>query len=261
MRAQRGTVAALLLAAVVAGCTEISTDPQRPLSLQFDSLPALAIVVGDTMRGGDLLPARVPVKVFNSNGSAVSDSQIRLLGIDSTSVRAFTVIGGLQLRGIVEAAAVRIVAQAGSLQSQTQTFAVHPRPTLLGIGDTLADSIVYDGIDTTKRFRDVSATLYRKVGDSTARFLDGLRVRFRVASFTDSILDSVRILPTTGGRAISSTLVTGGLATVKVKAYPKAGARGRGSVSVEATFSVFGRPVAGSPLLLPVTLVPFTIVP
>lgn len=261
MRARRGTVAALLLTAVVSGCTGISTDPQLPLSLQFDSLPALAIVVGDTMRGGDLLPARVPVKVFSSTGSTVSDSQIRVLGIDSVSVRAFSVVGGLQLRGRVETATVRIVAQAGALQSQTQTFAVHPRPTLLGIGDTTSDSIVYDGIDTTTRFRDVSATLYRKVGDSTARFLDGLRVRFRVASFTDSILDSVRIIPTAGGRAISSTLVTSGLATVRVKAFPKSGARGRGSVSVEASFSVFGAPVAGSPLRLPVALVPFTIRP
>lgn len=257
----RGIVAALLGCAAVAACTGISTDPGIPLSIQFDSLPAQAVVVGDTMRGGDQLPARIALQAFNSSGTVVSDTQLRVIGIDTASTNAFEVISGLRIVGRTVAAAVRVVGQAGSLQSQTQTFAVHPRPTLLGIGDTLADSIVYDGIDTTKRFRDVSATLYRKVGDSTARFLDGLRVRFRVASFTDSILDSVRILPTTGGRAISSTLVTGGLATVKVKAYPKAGARGRGSVSVEATFSVFGRPVAGSPLLLPVTLVPFTIVP
>ncbi len=261
MRAQRGTVAALLLVAAVAGCTEVSTDPQVPLSLQFDSLPALAIVVGDTMRGGDLLPARVAVRAFNSNGSTVSDSQIKLVGIDTISTKAFSVIGGLQLLGKVEAAAVRVVAQAGSLQSQTQTFAVVPRPTSLVKGDTIRDSIVYDFTDSTTRFSDVKASILHKGGDSAAVPLNGLRVAFRVASFSTTILDSVRLISPSGGRNIASAIIASNVAAVRVKAYPKQGATGTGTIVVEATYSAFGAPIPGSPLQIPVRLVQFSLTP
>ncbi len=258
MHARRGICAALLIGAAIAGCTGISTDPQVPLSLQFDSLPSLAVVVGDTMRGGDLLPARLPVRAFNSGGGLVRDSQLKLIGIDTLSVKAFGVIGGLRLLGKVENAAVRIVAQAGSLQSQTQTFAVVPRPTGIGIGDTTTDSIVYDFTDSTTRFRDITATLFRKVGDSTVVFLNGLPIAFRVASFTATILDSVRLVSPTSGKSVTSALVTSSLATIRVKAYPKVGATGTGSIVVEARSVVLGTAVAGSPVSLPVKLSTFS---
>ena len=258
MDVRRGICAALLTGAAIGGCTEISTDPQVPLSLQFDSLPALAVVVGDTMRGGDLLPARVPVRALNSSGGTVSDSQVRLIGIDTLSVKAFGVISGLRLLGKAENATVRVVAQAGSLQSQTQTFAVVPRPTGIGIGDTTKDSIVYDFTDSTTRFRDITATLFRRVGDSVT-FQNGLRIRFTVGSFTTTILDSVRLVsPPPSGRSVTSALVTGGLATIRVKAYPKVGATGTGTITVLATATVLGSPVAGSPLALSVKLSPFS---
>ena len=259
MDARRGFCAALLTAAAIAGCTEVSTDPQVPLSLQFDSLPALAVVLGDTMRGGDLLPARIPVSAFNSAGGFVSDTQIKLIGIDSLSVKSFQVIGGLRLVGTTENAVVSVVAQAGALQSRTQTFAVVPRPTGLGVGDFIADSIAYDAIDTTSRYRDITALLFREVPGSVATFQNGLRIAFRVASFSTTILDSVRIVSPTSGRTITSALMTNGLATIRVKAYPKSGATGTGSIVVEATARVLGAPVPGSPLSLPVTLAPFTI--
>lgn len=263
MRAWRGTGAALLGAAAVsvAACTDVSTDPQVPLSLQFDSLPAFAVVVGDTMRGGNLLPARIPVRAFNSSGDTVSESLISIIGIDTTSTKAFTVISGLRLVGTVETAAVRIVAQAGSLQSQTQTFAVVARPTALAAAPVSKDSIVYDFTDSTTRFADVSAKLTRKVGDSTEVALNGLRVRFGVVSFTTSILDSVRVISPSGGRTIESALMAGGVATVRVKAYPKAGATGSGTVVLNASYTLLGAPVAGSPVSLTVRLVPFTVSP
>lgn len=261
MSVARGICAALLTGAAIAGCTEVSTDPQLPLSLQFDSLPALAIVVGDTMRGGDLLPARVSVNAFNSAGGVVADTQIRLIGIDSLSVKSFSVISGVRLVGTTENSTVRIVAQAGELQSQTQTFAVVPRPTGLGIGDTTTDSIVYDAVDTASRFRDITATLFHQVGDSAASFQNGLRIAFRVASFSTAILDSVRLVSPTSGRVITSALIANGLATIRVKAYPKPAVTGTGSIVVEATARALGAPVPGSPLSLPVKLSPFTLPP
>ncbi|HYW50150.1 MAG TPA: hypothetical protein VE861_06075 [Gemmatimonadaceae bacterium] len=258
MRLRRGSTAALLFGATLAACTDVSTDPQVPVSLQFDSLPALAVVVGDTMRGGDLLPARVPVRAFSGSGAAVADTQLRLIGIDTTSVRAFTVIGGLQLVGVSEAPSVRIVAQAGSLQSQTQTFAVVPRPTGIVKSSSVSDSIVYDRPDTAQRFADVGIQVLRRAApESTTVALNGLRVRFRVVSFTTSILDSVRLVGTSSGRDASSAVMSSNAATLRVKAYTKAGATGTGVVTLEASHRALGRDVPGSPLQVTVRLKPF----
>lgn len=251
---------ALLVACGATACTGVSTDPQTPISLQFDSLPALAIVVGDTMRGGDLLPARVSVRAFNGNGTAVSDTLVRLIGIDTASVRSFRLIAGLRLVGTSETAAVSIVAQAGALQSQTQTFAVLPRPTGLERGSTNADSIIYDRPDTSTRFRDVSVALVRQVSpDSTKVPLNGLRVQFRVVNFTTTIVDSVRLVGTGSGRNTTSALMASGTAGVRVKVYAKPTATLRGVVTLEATHRALGTNVPGSPFQFTVTLVPFTL--
>jgi hypothetical protein len=259
MYARRGMCATLLTSAAIIGCTEVSTDPQLPLSLQFDSLPALAVVVGDTMRGGDLLPARIPVRVFNSSGGTVNDSAVRLIGIDTVSVTAFSMIGGLRLVGKTENAAVRIVAQAGSLQSQTQTFAVVPRPTGIGIGSNEVDSIIYNRADTATRYRDVKVAVFRQAApESTAVFLNGLRVRFRIVSVTDSILDSVRLVSLSSGKNATSALVSSNVASLRLKAYPKSGARGKGLVTLEASHRSLGVEIPRSPFRFTVALVPVT---
>ena len=259
MQARRGLAASLLAGAALAACTDVSTDPQVALSLQFDTLPSLAVVVGDTLRGADLLPARLPVRAFSSSGSAISDTQLRVIGVDTGSRRAFAMISGLRLVGTAEAPTVRIVAQAGSLQSQTQTFAVVPRPTGMRLGSTDIDSISYDRPDTATRFRDLRVAVIRRVADSAEVVLNGLPVRFRVTGFTTSLLDSVRLVSVGSGRDVSGATMSGGAATIRLKTYTKPAVVGRGTVTVEASTRAFGVAIPGSPILITVNLVPFTL--
>jgi len=258
MQARRGLAAALLIGAALAACTGVSTDPQVPLSLQFDTLPSLAVVVGDTLRGADLLPARLPIRAFSSSGSAISDTQLRVIGVDTGSRRAFVMISGLRLVGTAEAPTVRIVAQTGSLQSQTQTFAVVPRPTGLRLGSADIDSIIYDRPDTATRFRDLQVSVIRKVTDSAEVVLNGLPVRFRVTGFTTSLLDSVRLVNVGNGRDAPAATMSGGAATIRLKTYAKLAVVGRGTVTIEASTRAFGVAIPGSPIVLTVNLVPFT---
>lgn len=260
MHVRRGAFAVLLVSAAVSACTGVSTDPQVPLALQFDSLPALAIVVGDTMRGDNLLPARLPVRAFDGNGTAMNDTVLRVIGIDSASAAAFTRISDLRLVARRESPTVRIVGQAGALQSQTLTFAVVPRPTGMVRTTAATDSLVYNRADTSQRFVDVGVNVVRQAApESTVVALNGLRVRMRLVSFTDSILDSVRIV-NTAGRSDVSSLVAGGAAKLTLKAYPKATARGRGTVTIEASHRALGVEIPGSPLRVTIPLVPATVV-
>lgn len=260
MRGRRGIAAALLTgAAVIAGCTDVSTDPQIPVSLQFDSLPALSVVVGDTVRGDSLEPARLGVRAFNGAGGIVGDSQVRIIGIDSASRSAFRMIDGLKLVGTAQNTSVRLVAQAGSLQSQIQTLAVIEAPTGIVKRSVGRDSIMYDRVDTVNRFIDASVAVVRATGATTRDSINGLRVRFRVVSFSSDLIDSVRLVSPTSGRSITSVLSTSKLATIRVKAYfSKVGLAGQsGSIVLEARTRVLGADVPGSPLRDTVALVPF----
>ena len=253
----RRVLAALLGCSVVAGCTGVSTDPQVPVSIQFDSLPALAVVVGDTMRGGDLLPARVPAVAYNGAGAVLADTQLRLVGIDTASANAFRQLGGVRLAGRVVTPSVRVVAQAGAVQSQTQTFAVVAVPTALSRTSVDAtDSLVYNGLDTSTRYVDTRARVF-----AGASPLNGLRVRFRVVSIPSTIVDSVRLVNASSGRTVASVLSASDAATVRLKAYAKPGVNLRGTVTLEASIRALGVDVPGSPLQFTVRLVPFTLPP
>lgn len=259
---RRGRVAALVAVVVVTGCTAVSTDPDTAVSIQFDSLPSSAVVLGDTMRGADLLPARVPARAFSGSGAPLNDSLLRIIAIDTASARAFRVIDGGRLVGTALNASVRIVAIAGAVQSQTQAFSVIRGPVRLTrvAGDSVADSLIYTQPDSAQRFRDVRV---RVLGPDDAG-VAGLRVRFRVVNFTTSQLDSVRIIPAGGGRFTTESALSasGGDATVRVRAFPRATpAPGTGTLTLEASLRALGGDVPGSPRQFTVRLVPFNLPP
>ena len=248
-------LAALLVSAAAAACTEVSTNPQFPVSLQFDSLPSGAVVVGDTMRGVDLLPAAIPARSFNAAGAALTDSLVRVIGIDTTSVKAFSIISGLKLVGRIITPSVSVVAQSGALQSQTQTFAVVPVPTQLGrFAADSAASVVYDEPDTSKR----SVTVRAQLSADTV-LLNGLRIKFRVVNFPNALLDSVRIVSGTPARDVTSAISVSGSASVTIRVYPKTAAQGSGLLTLEASSIALGRNVPQSPLRFTVKLIQYTL--
>lgn len=259
MRGGRGVFAALLAGAVIAACTDVSTDPQVPVSLQFDSLPALAVVVGDTLRDGSLNPVRIPVMAFSGSGSIISDSALRVIGTDTASAKAFAVLPGLLLKGTTVNSAVRIVAQAGALQSQPQTFAVVPAPTsIVRDSVTATDSIlslVSVPIAAESAYVAKARAVVRVRSGTTA--VNGLRVAFRIVSFPTTLVDSMRLVqsPTGVARITNSALMRGDTATIHMQVFGKKGVAGTGSVVLEASIKALGVPVPGSPLTITMKLV------
>ena len=251
---RRGVLAALLGAAGLVACTGISTDPQVPVSLQFDSLPALAVVLGDTMRGATLEPTRVPVFAYSGSGAVVTGVELRVIGIDTASVGAFSLLTGEFIAGRKLAETVRVVAQAGALQSQTQTFAVVDAPTVV-----VRDSAARDSLVSLVSIPIATGSVYSDTGTARVKVLtgttpvNGLRVRFRVVNFPTALLDSVRI-EGSDGKVTTSALMTGGTAGVRVRVFGKARVPGTGTVTIEASIKALGRQVPGSPLSLPIRL-------
>jgi hypothetical protein len=219
---ERSRFAALLVATAFAACTEVDTAPDAVLSIQFDSLPAAAVVLGDTMRGGDLLAAPVRANAFNAAGDSLASRAVRLVPLDDSSATAFVYDSTRRLIvGARRISAARVVARAGDVQSQVQTFAVVPAPTRITRPDTVVrDSIIYNELLSTNRARDIAVFLAR---DSAGTLfpVNGLRVRFRlVRSPAAARFDSVRIV-NSAGRATESVIQSGGAATLRVRVFPK----------------------------------------
>jgi len=117
------TVAAAIGAAMA--CTKIPTDTNAVLSLALDSLPAPAVVLGDTLRDSTGRAAPLHATVFNFQGSVISNAPLRFQALD----RGVTVdsVTGFAIGDSLRATPARILISIGGLQA-TRTLDVTTRP-------------------------------------------------------------------------------------------------------------------------------------
>ncbi|MCU0627066.1 MAG: hypothetical protein MUF21_11370 [Gemmatimonadaceae bacterium] len=256
MRGRALTMAALA-GAVLLACTEVSTDPQQIVSIAIDSLPATALVVGDTLRGATLQPTAVRVRVFNGAGDTIPDAPITALLADSIAQRALSITPARLVIARDTAASARVAFRAGPVQTGFVTFtAVRGVPRLAAVGTT-RDSIFYDAGDTTLRGAAVRAGVRLPAAGDTTVPVGGFRVLFTVVR-TPPQLDSAVLVGATGRRVTGTIADGGGLAVVRLRAFARQGATGRDSVVVQARLVALGADVPGSPLTLsvPVRAIP-----
>ena len=113
MSARRLVVPAFVAIATAAAgaCSEIGTDPSAAVSIRFDTLPAAAIVQGDSLRDSLGFPAPVTATAFNAAGDTIRGASFTFLARDTTN--ALTVDpGGAMTEDIIDAALKRRPADA-----------------------------------------------------------------------------------------------------------------------------------------------------
>lgn len=156
IRPRSAVVASVALFSVAAfACTDVSGNATSVLSIQFDSLAAPSVVVGDTLRdttGAVILPV---VHAFNFQGEEITPAPVWFQSPDSgVVVDSITgiIVGGDSLRSTP----VRIVATVGALQA-IQRLDLTLRPDLLTpVNDR--DSLSYLAEDVTSNFMTVKLT-------------------------------------------------------------------------------------------------------
>lgn len=244
--------AAMIATAVAAaGCTDISTDPNAVLSLQFDSLPAPAVAVGDTLRDTLGVVVHPVVHAFNFQGDEIVPAPVFFVSPDSgvTVDSASGVIVGDSLRSTP----ARIVASVGTLQA-IQKVAVTLRPDLIAAVNGV-DTLEYSILDETK---DTSSALtvslqHGVAGDSAV----GLWiVSFAIVSQHKAGL--VELVNNAGKPSAVDTTDASGIAGRKIQLHPVNldSSTQVDSVIVNATAKFRGAPVSGSPVRLVVVFKP-----
>ena len=234
-----------LVAAAALACGDVSGGSNSVLSIQFDSLGAPSVVLGDTLRDTTGALVRPVVHAYNFSGGEILPSPAWFQSPDSgISVDSATgIVVGDSLR-----TAARIIATVGGLQA-IQKLDVTLRPDLIVAVDGF-DSLTYSLIDSTKNF---SPTLTVKVSHGAAPNDSVVRsyiVSFSIVSESDPKLADL----VNDGRIRSGVDTTdaNGIAGRAIHLHPAliTSAAGVDSIIVSASARYRGVLVSGSPVRL-----------
>jgi hypothetical protein len=250
---KRGRVLPLglvLAAAIGAGCTTVTTDVSRAVSVEFDTVAFPAIVTGDTLRDSLGVVAPLHPLAYNSVGSVISGASFNFVTFDTglTITRA----------GIVTAqgrnGTVRLVASINGIQSVQRTLEITRRPDTVYATSKLRDTLFYvlPDVPATNTRTGIGVTLVSGDSSGGVRFPKGWLVSYRV-------LYHGRLMPK--GDTTVATLLTEGSIPSVVDTSDASGLTARGlrvhpaglignpdSVIVEATARYKGAQVRGSPV-------------
>jgi hypothetical protein len=247
-RSRRSAIIASTLALIVAtvlACGDVSGGSSSVLSIQFDSLGAPGVVLGDTLRDTTGVVIHPVVHAYNFSGDEIIPSPAWFQSPDSgISVDSATgIVVGDSLR-----TGARIIATVGGLQA-IQKVDVTLRPDLIVAVDGF-DSLTYSLIDSTKNF---SPTLTVKLTHGVApndSAVGSYIVSFNIVSQSDP---NLAVLVNDGRiRSVVDTTDSNGTAGRALHINPAliTSASGVDSIVVNASARYRGALVNGSPVRL-----------
>jgi hypothetical protein len=237
------------LAFAVAGalsCTDVSGSSTSVLSIQFDSLAAPSVVVGDTLRdttGAVVLPV---VHAFNFKGDEIVPAPVWFQSPDSgVTVDSLT---GILVGDSLRSTAARIIATVGSLQA-VQKVDVTLRPDII-VAVNASDSLSYSLLDTTL---NVSSQLRVKLSHGISPNDSAVKsyiVSFAIVSQSDPQLG--QLVNDAGKPSVVDTTGIDGVAGRAIRLHPLflTSATTVDSIIVNATAKYRGAQVSGSPVRL-----------
>jgi hypothetical protein len=245
-------VAFVSLALVAYACTDATGSPNAVLSIQFDSLGAPSVVLGDTLRDTTGQVVTPQVHAFNFKGVEITPPSVRFNSPDSgVHVDSITgIVTGDSLR----ATPARVVVTVGSLQA-IQKVDVTLRPDFI-VAVNGRDSLSYSLIDTTL---DVSPQLTVKLSHGVAPADSAVKswiVSFSVVSASDPRLGD--LVDESGRISKLDTTDASGVAGRAIRLHPLflSSATVVDSIVVNATARYRGVEVTGSPVRLVLKLKP-----
>jgi hypothetical protein len=227
-------------------CGDVSGSSTSVLSIQFDSLAARSVVVGDTLRdttGAVIMPV---VHAFNYKGDEILPAPVWFQSPDSGVV--VDSLTGIVFADSLRSTPARIVATVGGLQA-IQKVDVTLRPDSLAAVNGL-DSLSYSLLDSTL---NVSPLLNVKLTHGTAPNDSAVKsyiVSFAIVSQSDPQLG--QLVDGAGKPSIVAVTDATGIAGRAIRLHPLFlhSTTGVDTIKVNATAKYRGAQVKGSPVQL-----------
>ena len=227
-------------------CGDVSGSSTSVLSIQFDSLAAPSVVVGDTLRDTTGAVIRPTVHAFNFKGDEILNPPVWFQSPDS-GVRVDSATG-IVVADSLRSTPARIVATVGSIQA-IQKVDVTLRPDSLAAVNGV-DSLSYSLLDTTL---NVSPQLSVKLTHGIAPNDSAVKsyiVSFAIISQSNPQLG--QIVNDAAKPAVVDTTDASGIAGRAIRLHPLflTSATAVDSIIVNATAKYRGAQVKGSPVRL-----------
>jgi len=225
-------------------CTDVSGSSTSVLSIQFDSLAAPSVVVGDTLRdttGAVITPV---VHAFNFEGEEITPVTVRFQSPDSGIV--VDSITGTIFGDSLRSTPARIVATVGSLQAIQKVDLTLRPDVVVGLNDR--DSLSYSLLDTTL---NVSPQLTVKLTHGVApddSVVKSYIVSFAIVSQSNPQLGE--LINGAGKPSVVDTTDTNGVAGRAIRLHPASLTAVVDSIIVNATARYRGTEISGSPVRL-----------
>jgi hypothetical protein len=245
-RASTGIALTLAFAAVAAlACGDVSGGSTSVLSIQFDSLGAPSVVLGDSLRDTTGAVIRPVVHAYNFSGNEIIPAPAWFVSPDSgISVDSATgIVVGDSLR-----TGARIIATVGGLQA-IQKVDVTLRPDFI-LAVHNFDSLTYSQLDTTKNFSPMLSVQLRHGVPPNDSAVTSYIVSFSIVS--ESAPNLAQLINDSRIRSVIDT--TDATGTVGRALYIRpdliTSASGIDSIVVNASARYRGALVSGSPVRL-----------
>ena len=253
IRRQVLVVASSVVLAIAAfACGDVSGSSTSVLSIQFDSLAAPSVIVGDTLRDTTGVVIVPVVHAFNFNGEEITPVAARFHSPDSGLV--VDSLTGIVVGDSLRSTPARIVATVGSLQA-IQRVDLTLRPDLAAAVNG-RDSLSYSVLDTTL---NVSPRLTVKLTHGVAptdSVVKSYIVSFAIVSQSNPGLGE---LVNDGGKSsVVDTTDTNAVAGRAIRLHPLFLTSAVDSIIVSATARYRGGHVSGSPVRLVLLVRPRT---
>lgn len=237
----------LALAASIAGalaCSDINTDPHSVASIALDTIPFPAVVAHDTLRDSLGVARPLHATAYNPQGDALTGVPITFLAADSgVTIDSAT---GLVVADTARVTPVRIIAEAGGLQTVPDTLYVVPAPDSVAAVNP-ADTLAYSLADSTLNVSTpLTVAVLHRNGVAAATAVRGWLVSYSIVSPTDTLV--AQLVGSNGRSARIDTTAADGTAGLRVRIRPGHLSAATDSVVVAAMVRLRGAPIAGAPL-------------
>lgn len=230
---------------IIAACSDINTDPKVVASIALDSIAAPSIVAGDTLRDSLGVARRVHATAFNLQGTALTGLPIRYRSPDRLVV--VDSITGVVTADSIRPTPVRLVAQAGGLQTVADSLYVVPSPDSVIVANP-RDSLLYSVRDTVAVVSNPLSV--RIVHRTTPTALDPVQrylVSYSILYPADTLLVQLVGDDLARGTRVDTTDADGN-ASRRIRLRPLRIVSPTDSVIVLAVARYRGAPIGGAPV-------------
>ena len=254
-----GLIAAAMVVVATTSCTEINSAAGHVAGLEFDTLPAPSVVAGDTLR--DSLGRAAPLRAlaFGASGDLITNTAIQYITLDT----GITIGAGGFVTAQRRSGTVKILASAGSLQTQGRSLIIARRPDSAIATGKLRDSLFYVTPDNATTNTAAALTVKVATNDTTGGiattqgWLVSYQAFFRGNAIAPGDTSVVFLLGDGVQRSGLDTTGSDGTASRRVRVRPIGITQApNDSVVVLATVRHLGAHIRGSPLRFVIFLRP-----